>query len=190
LDVLNAGAREHMSGKRDTVLSSSGMRAKARAKMSVEVKPGNGGLAYSAVSRYCTGSAPGCSAWIESPDLSVGQIRSSDECGAEFGNLYMGKRVQFEFKTSFGRSRTVAVYPEGPELRAHLEINDSSLRKREACMRGDMQFDELLGSSVAILMSLPFTIWGHPGDLLFWVGFLLATLGMVGYVFHGYKRCR
>lgn len=56
-------------------------------------------------------------------------------------------------------------------------------------MRGCMNFDELLVSSVAVLLSLPFTIWGHPGEALFWVGFSLATLGMLGYVFKGYKGC-
>lgn len=132
-DVLYARAMEHLADKRNKMVGVPGMRANARAKMSFEVKLGKGGLANVSVSRYCTGFTLQCNAWIESLDPSVvlaGHIHSSDGGGIEFGSLYPGQRVQFDLKTSFWRSTTLAVHlrttpalPEGTVLKVHMEID-------------------------------------------------------------------
>jgi hypothetical protein len=132
-DVLYARAMEHMADKSSTLLGAQVRKANARAKMSFEVKLGQGGLANLSVSRYCAGFTLHCSAWIGSVGPSTvvaGHIHSSDGGGKSFSDLRVGQRIQFDLKTGFWSStmftlhlRTTPALPEGTVLKVHMEID-------------------------------------------------------------------
>lgn len=133
-DVLYARAMEHMAeNRRNSLLSTPGIRANARASMTFDMTLGKGGLANVSVNRYFAGFMLHCTAWIESPEPGVmlaGYIHSSEGGGLELGKIAAEQRVQFELKTSFWHSTSLSVHlrttptlPEGTVLKVRMEID-------------------------------------------------------------------